>query len=244
MPHFTNNELFLENHFVNPIFKRNTYDTMREMYYYWYQTNQLLFCNKRHYETLQNVYKINFINPEQFLLKSVMRINDFNEIIVKERFNNRKNFNIISISRFEFPHKGYVLGLIDVFEKFSLKYKDARLKIVGSGPGEYLLKKRIEKLSTEIKNKISLVGELSPAYLEEYLKDMDINIGVAGSITTGISNSVLSIPVRHYSYNCECYGYFHNEKSQLINDTPGMDIFSYIEEVYAMDYVKYKDIYA
>lgn len=242
MPHFTNNELFLENHFINPIVKKKTYNTMKYMYHYWYNTNQLLFCNKRHYETLQSVYNINFVNPEQYLLKSVIKINNFNEILVKERFNNRKYFNIISVSRFEFPHKGYVLGLIDDFEKFSSKHKDARLKIVGSGPGEHLLNKRIEKLSSEVKDKINLVGELSPIELEKYLKNMDINIGVAGSITTGISNSVLSIPVRHYSYNCECYGYFHNEKSQLINDAPGIDVLGYIEEVYAMDYNKYKDV--
>ena len=99
------------------------------------------------------MYNINFVNPEQYLLKSVIKINNFNEILVKERFNNRKYFNIISVSRFEFPHKGYVLGLIDDFEKFSLKHKDARLKIVGSGPGEHLLNKRIEKLSSEVKDK-------------------------------------------------------------------------------------------
>ena len=63
MPHFTNNELFLENHFINPIVKKKTYNTMKYMYHYWYNTNQLLFCNKRHYETLQSVYNINFVNP-------------------------------------------------------------------------------------------------------------------------------------------------------------------------------------
>ena len=52
--------------------------------------------------------------------------------------------------------------MIDDFEKFSLKHKDARLKIVGSGPGEHLLNKRIEKLSSEVKDKIYIVGELSP----------------------------------------------------------------------------------
>ena len=108
----------------------------------------------------------------------------------------RECFNIVSISRFDFPHKGYLLGLIRAYGRLKEKYPQVALCIIGYGPGKPLVEKEIKRLNKKAQQDLSLLGEVDSADFPKVLKEMHLNISVAGSVGVGARNGVLSIPAR------------------------------------------------
>ena len=68
----------------------------------------------------------------------------------------------------------------------------------------------------------------------------NLNIGVGSTIIDGALTGLISIPVRHYTEECEGYGYLPLNKKYLTSIEKGEPIEKYIEEVINMDKSEYQ----
>ena len=124
--------------------------------------------------------------------------------------------------------------MIKDFEEISEKYKYLVLKIIGYGADEKRVIEAIEALPMEIQKKVYMLGEASPEKLDEYYKEAYLNVSVAGCAILGAKNSVVTLSPRHYSEECEVYGFLSKSLPNYLLDKPGERILPYIDELMEM----------
>lgn len=202
----------------------------------WEEHGLIRFFSKLQINSLVDYYGIKINNPDDKLLKSISTYPPFQEESVKDRALNRsKEFNLITVGRFDFPHKSYILGLIRAFARLKPSIPQLRLLIIGYGPHENKVHEEIAKLPCEYTNDIELLGEVSPNELRHYFNIAHLNVSVAGAVGDGASNSVISIPARNYcDGECEVYG-LEYDPTIVVSTKPGEIVDKYILEVYNMD---------
>lgn len=147
----------------------------------------------------------------------------------------RNIFNILAVSRLDFPHKGFIVGLVQAFGKLKNKYPQIILTIVGYGEGLSMLQEEINKLDTMAQTDIHLVGKVAYDELIKYYNDANVNVSLAGCLELGAKNGTLSLPVRHYSYTCETYGFLPDSKKFAMSSEPGLPVIDYLEMIINMD---------
>ena len=203
--------------------------------------NQIRFFTEMHQITMSNKYEIVF---GDFLDFKVPNVKDapiqFEEHRIRCLYKSEL-FHIISASRIEFPHKGYLLGLIREFALLNNEYPHLRLTIVGNGCDEKLVHFEIEKLSPGIQQNIRFLDMVPSEKLKELYKSAHLNISAAGCCILGASLGTLSTPVRHFCYDCEVYGFFPECYSKITSEEKGMPVREFIKNVLNLtedDYVK------
>lgn len=156
-----------------------------------------------------------------------------------ERVFNQDDFIILAPSRLEFPHKGYILGLVDVFSDLCNSYDNLKLVIVGDGKDRPILTAKIDTLKERVQSKIFLTGAVSPEKLDYYYNIANVNVSLAGCFVRGASKGVLSLIVRHYTNECQVYGYLPNSKKFILSEKEGENIMPFLEEIINMDFNQY-----
>lgn len=232
--------LFLEDLLIKPL-QPVARKYMGKIIYTMEQNDNIIYGKKTHLEAFTRRYKYKVDNEEKKFFKSTKEIKPYNDRVTLKR-STRSEFNIITVGRFDFPHKAYLLGLIRVYGELKVKYEHLKLTIIGYGKDENKVRDEIEKLSPIAKKDANLVGKVSYDNLRGYFENAHLNIGVAGTISDGALTGLISIPVRHYSETCEGYGYLPESKWKILSIEPGIPIESFIEEVISMSQEKYLDL--
>ena len=246
LPHFTGKEYYVDQWFLFG----------RKFVYKWYigflkkivSSQSLLAFNIKHLEEYEKYYRINIENKEEQVLPTFRNKNIFDIKSVIDKASNRsRSFAITTCARFEFPHKGYIIGLINSFYNLKCKYPNIKLNIVGYGPGENVVKDCINSLPSNVKKDIHLYGMVTPEELKDIYCKAHLAVGLAGAISVAAQCGVPSIIVRHYSYDCDAYGYYCEVPNMLLSTVPGLKIEPFIEKVVLMgnsDYINLsKDCY-
>ena len=216
------------------IFKKYVWKLMRQLHDEWQKNNQLMFFAKKQVDALENTYGIKVNNGYSNVLKKVVGMPALDIDNLKRKLN-REKFNIITIGRLDFPHKGYILGLVKAFKRLKIKYPQLTLTIVGDGHSRKELEAEIDTYADWIKMDIHLVGTIATSELPFYLKDAHLNISVAGGVGCGAMCGVLSIPPRNYCVGeCEVYGFLPDSRDMAVATCPGELVDSYIEQVINM----------
>lgn len=154
---------------------------------------------------------------------------------------NRERFNILSVGRFDFPHKAFLIGLVKAYSTIKIEHPNVCLTICGYGPSEDILMSELSLLSEEARKDVTLIGKQSPESLIPLYKDANLNISVAGCYSLGLKYGILSIPARHYNYTCEVYGLSPEANSYAVSSIEGMPVIDYIEQVISMEEQEYID---
>lgn len=236
IPHFAEG-VFVENEFgfFKDIVRKYFAILFRKME----NNNNIIYVNKSHGEAFEENYKFKINNLKDKILNvSPNIVLPFDEIGIKLK-SKREKFNIITVTRFVFPHKNYLLGLIDSYSFLKNKYPQLTLTIIGYGEDQDIVLKKINNLKEEIKKDIFLIGKVEYSELNKYFRASHVNIGVASTICDGAICSVVSIPARHYSEICEGYGYLPESKEDIVSSRKGVPIEAYIEELITMDKDQY-----
>lgn len=164
----------------------------------------------------------------------------------------RKPFIILTVARFDFPFKGYILGLIDDFEKICDNHSDAELWIIGGGDGEKQVNERISHINKNYKNRIKLIGNVAPSELNRYYSRASVYVGMGTTILEAADEGV--IPIVAYGFqtgNLSC-GFFNEIQSlgmplngkfsrYLVEDKQKYTFYQLIEEVIQYDKQTYMD---
>lgn len=238
IPNTTGNTYFIERFFGNPL-RHLVSKRMGRMFAKWDKAGALVFFSQGQIKPLEEAYKIEISSKNEKKLPSVIPMPDLDEEKLINRAK-RNPFKIITVGRFDFPHKGYMLGLIEIYGKLKNIYPAIKLDIIGFGPDELLVKREIAKLNKDAQADVRLLGEVAPENLSLYFDDASLNISVAGSVFAGVKLGVLSIPARNYCYDgCEVYGFLPENRSMTTATSPGKPVEPFIKKVIEMSDEEY-----
>lgn len=231
-PHFTGETIFCEESFCG-LFKKVVKHFCGKIYLDVYNAGSLNFFSKTHAEVLESTYGITLPNSERYLVPNLSERMPFNYEKRRKVFN-KKEFTIISAGRFEFPHKGFLLGLVRVFAELVHGYPHIKLLIIGDGPDKSILVELINSLDENVKSRICLRPPVTPEELSEIMRDCNLNISVAGCATMGARCGVLTLPARHYNYDCEVYGFMPDSFGKTTSEEPGSPVKKFIVKTLLM----------
>ena len=220
--------------------KKNIQKKLSKVFEKMSKKNSIRYFSNRGLEAMEKNYSYKEANDD-IMVPSVAPQYIFDEENARNLYR-REYFNVFTISRFDFPHKGYVIGLIKAYGKLKEKYPQIRLTIVGYGAGLDRVKETIASLSEEAQKDVYLCGQCAPTELDGYYRDANINVSLAGCFTQGAKRGTLSIPTRHYCYDCETYGFLPKSKDYAVSELPGKPVEPFIEQVINMsedEYVAY-----
>jgi len=222
------------------VLKKIVYHRFKKIIAEWSELNLIRFFDINQFFSYQQEYSIDCKNPNDLIWKPIFSTPPLDYQILNHRIN-RNIFNIISITRFDFPHKQYLLGLIRDFSILCHRYSNIRLHIVGYGHDEKIVKTLILSLPQHIQRNIFLYGQKKESDILLMMNDMHLNISVAACVGLGAKVGVLSIPARNFcSGECEVYGYLPGSKKMSTATTPGERAIDYIEDVINMSDEEYK----
>lgn len=237
VPHFQGDFLYLEEGFQG-VSRNMVEKRLNPIYQKMEQNGNLLYFSRKHLAEFKKRYGCKESEFSHVSIPTTSERIEFDENRVEQVFN-QDEFTILSVSRLEFPHKGYILGLVDAFESLCQTYDSIRLVIVGDGDGMAILRKKIDGLRKNIAQRIEVVGAVSPNELPAYYDRANVLISLAGCFTLGAMRGVLSLPARHYTEKCEVYGYLPESKDFSLADSEGYDVVPFLEEIINMPFSEY-----
>lgn len=242
VPHFKGEHNFLEEFISNRFLRKLFWAFFRKIHMKLDKNNNIFYLSYKHLHAYENHYKYTVVNPDY---KVYTASNNSNYIFNKSDLKNkskRKPFNILTITRFSFPHKAYLIGLIHSYKKLKTKYPQITLTIGGYGEGESIVKEEICKLSGNIQRDVKMVGRIPFNELYSYFRKASVFVGVAGAAMESAYAGVITIPVRLYSETCEGYGFLPRSKDCFLCEKPGIAIEEYIEQLIAMSSDEYEQL--
>lgn len=196
----------------------------------------ILFCNQAQYTAFINYYNLNHNDASKLLIPINRKIDKFDIEMVNKRYLCNE---IITVSRFDFPHKGYLIGLIDSFKKIKKKYPDLVLTIIGYGNDENKLREKISKLDSSVSKSITIEGAVSSDRLNTYFAKAKVFVGLAGAVSDAVSTGLPSIIVRQFTMNCEAYGFYQECPEKLVCEEPGKSIDDFLTYVFDLERKEY-----
>lgn len=237
IPHFTGDSIFLEQSFSYPLnnFIRKT---LSKVYLNLYKQGIIRFFNIKHAVAIEETYSIKLPNAEKYCIPRISNRKAFDEKKRRDVYK-RPEFTIISAGRMELPHKGYVIGLIKTFAELIKEYRNIKLLIIGTGVDEPIVRDAISKLDYHTQELITIKAPVTPDKLERIFCECNLNISVAGCATIGARCGVPTLPARHYTYDCEVYGYIPDSINKTISTEPGEDVKIYLENILNMSESEY-----
>lgn len=150
-----------------------------------------------------------------------------------------KTIQLLSVSRADFPFKGYLKGLIEIFSKLKERYNNLSLTIISSGNDL----DKLEEWIKESNSKISLVKNVSYSDLFEFYKKSNIYIGMGTTVLEAASESNIVIPVSPYTYECKSDGLFSDNPKWLLTEIDsGNSIENMLKNLIEMPSTRFKDL--
>lgn len=231
---------YLENYYWGP-FKSHVLKKFKGIVSKWHAQNLIRYFDINHFYTYQKIYGIQIENPINLVWKPIYSSPALNEEFIVARLI-RKEFNIVSVTRFDFPHKQFLLGLIKDYSVLKSKYPQLKLHIIGYGQHENKVKEVIASLPFDVQKDVILYGQKSLSEIAKIMKKMHLNISVAACVRLGAENGVPSLPARNFcGKECEVYGYLPEAKNMTVATEPGKRALGYIEEVINMSEEEYRE---
>lgn len=172
-------------------------------------TNKIFFMDEETARYSLSFYKLASLNS-YVTLRLPIQIHEFEHFVRKN-----EKFNILAIARYEFPFKGYLLGLIEAFKKIKAVRDDVSLTIIGYGEGELKLRQKILELPSEIKSDVTLVGKVQYSCLQEYINRSNVYVGMGTTILDVANHNKVCIVVPSYQETESAHGFFHDNHSVL-----------------------------
>lgn len=175
------------------------------------------------------------------------RFCDYDYNLLKQKIIERtKEFRILSVARADFPFKGYLKGLINIFHELNNEFSNIRLEIVTSYSDSKSEKNYVElkSLISRLKNRnIHIIDGLEYKYLLDKYKTSHLYIGMGTTLLEAACNLNVVIPVEPYTYECKCESLFNNRIGWVCADWgKGKDATSTIRDVVKMGDKLYEKI--
>lgn len=240
VPHFCGNAYYLEESFKGKRAEK-VRGRMKPIFEKLYAGGNLKYFSKKHIASVKDAYGVGDERAEENLVPTVLwSLESPDERL--ERLYNREEFKIVTVSRIDFPHKAFMHGLLKTFIKMKPKHPRMSLTVIGDGPNINDLRELLMGVEDYIVDSVKIVGAVAPDELSEYYKDANLSVSVAGSLIVGAKLGVLSIPARHYNYDCEVYGFLPDAAAYVLSDEKGEGVEEYIEKAMSLTFDEYSEL--
>lgn len=238
VPHFTSPDVFLEQTLFGAFQKPAKY-FCGKIYQELYNNGGLYFFSDTHAKALINNYNISLPGYVEKVVRNIEKAIPFSQSQRRAIYREKDSFKIVSAGRFEFPHKGFLIGLVKEFATLQSKYPQLELIIIGEGEGREALDNLITSLPEQAQQRITIIPPVPFDQLSDIMLECNLNISVAGCASIGAKAGVLTLPARHYTYDCEVYGFLPDSIGMFTSSEPGFPVRSYIEEAVNMTEEEY-----
>lgn len=202
--------------------------------------NSVIFMDDTSIEETEKYYEISINNKEDIVFNLPITVQEFDTIKIDDKAK-LTTFNLLTITRAEFPFKGYVLGLIDDFKKLCDIHNDITLTIITFGKDEGKIAEKIKELPSSVQSKISLISQTPYEKLKEYFNQTHLYLGMGTTLLDAVNNGIPALAVQQYTYNNYSSGFFHMQPNLLVGK-PDANTTSndFIESVKQMDKHEYQ----
>ena len=243
LPHFTGAAYYPERTFKSKSARKHWQSFMKKYAQRLLEEDCIRAYSMKHLDFYEKAYGIEIENKQEKILKKINHIEDYPNEFFEEKARKRKeSFEIVTCARFDFPHKGFLLGLVDDYGALKEKYPQLKLTIIGYGDGEVRLKEKISALSQEAQGDITLLGRVSPFDLRQHFERGQLNVGLAGALFDGAICALPSLCVRHYCEECQTYGFIHEIEGTYLRDDPAMELKPFVEKLISMSDDEYIEL--
>lgn len=176
-------------------------------------SNCIVAMDERTIERATEYYNLDLKGINVIRIPTEISENDFEWTKIVNKYR-RKEIIILAVARADFPFKGYLLGLINLF-KDGLVPDNCRLHIISYGKDFDLLEKAIDKIDISRRNQVILQGETPYSTLLDYIKEASLYVGMGTTLLDASKCGTISIPSQAYTYDVLCSHFFHDSPTFL-----------------------------
>lgn len=178
------------------------------------------------------------------------------QVISKKLKNNKRK--VLVMSRFDFPFKGYVIGVIKECNEVLEKYKDVNFSFIGSGKGSSEFEQYYLEVERKYPHRVEWIKGVSYDSLPDYFHDCYCFMGMGTSLLDAAKTGTPGLVACCYTRNADFRGWWNDNpkvlgeyasKSIFVNDLVGFvdEMMSWDDEEYihkSVDsYIKFKELY-
>ena len=149
---------------------------------------------------------------------------------------------ILTAARADFPYKGYMVGLIDLFVDLKNKYPKAELEIVASGDDIQILKDKIANQTESIKASIKLHGWMDYEELKTQMRQCKVYIGMGTTVFDAALQYKPSIVVKFNTMKCYSDHFVSERPTYMTVISPDCSESAYnrIEDAFSWNFEEYR----
>ena len=244
MMNFFGQNTFLEKMFENPKQRNRYFPYVKQLMLNIAKNNSLLAFSIKHLQAFEENYGIELPNKNELVLPSIFPLEEpTNNYLLEKATYRSVFFDIIVCSRFEFPHKGFVIGVLNEAERIFNLDKHIRLTVVGHGGDKEtnMVKQNVSKLKESFGERIRLLPQQSPDELTDLFRKSSLVIGLAGTASLAAKTATPVLVMRHNSYEAETYGLF-SESETTLSDVKGKEVLPFIKTLLSLNEFEYSRI--
>lgn len=205
------------------------YNFYRSLVLKYAQNNQVLFMDRDTLNAAQKYYNYNMGEEKERIFLLPMEVNP--EPQYGMSYDSK---TILTVSRADFPFKGYLFSLIDVFENIACSNFDVNLVIVSFGPDYKKIQKKIELLPIELKKRAKLINGLHKEGISELLKNSYVYIGMGTTILDAANEGIPAIVVCHHTMDCVSTGLFSDDPEVIGKIGDGKPVQAILEKILSL----------
>lgn len=198
---------------------------LRKNIYQYIDNGNIIFMDEMCIEWTENFYEKEIEEKQKKIFRLPLEDNilceEENRTPVRSR---NEEFQILTISRSDFPFKGYVKGVIHDVIVLSKKYEKLKLKIISFGPDINKLERWVYEAGINDHVDIELLGEVNYDELNQHYYEADLFIGMGTSLLDAAKYGVISLNALMHTYDFKSTGFFHEfpyllgaEESNCVN---------------------------
>lgn len=207
--------------------------------------NGIIFMDEETQKEYEHYYHVR--SSKDSIIRLGLKIPPLDNDFITQRINDAKtDFTILTITRMDFPFKGYVFGLVDDFVKLKETNKKLKLIIIGNGKGKTELLKKINLLDQKDRQDICLCDEIPYVKINEYLKKCQLYVGMGTTLLDSSITGLVSIVATAFQKGNVSPGFFFSEYNNLggnlkLSRERKRSFYDLISEVLLWDEDEYKD---
>jgi len=205
------------------------------------KNRSVLFMNKVSLDLTEEYFGVTIKNKKDIIYYLPIEIQPYDKNTVSRKAE-LETFNILTITRADFPFKGYIIGLIDDFKKLCDIHDNMTLTIITFGKDEDKIAEKIKKLPSEVQSKINLIGRTPYEKLREYFVQSHLFLGMGTTVLDAVNHSVPAIVVQPYTYENKTPGFFHKQPVRLTYEGNLVTAVKFMESVIQMDKHEYEEL--
>lgn len=208
LAHFAGDCFYPEEFYRIPLLKKMWSSYYKNIAQWSTANNNLRAFHVSHYEAYEVKYGVRVENRHNVVPSPGMFADISSEKALEKARRREGKFIILACARFEFPHKEFILGIIDEFESIFACNDKIELRIVGFGQGEKEVRNHISRLSEMARSKVILYPEMDYFRLRSMMEESHAVIGVSGTVHDAGCSGTPALIAKVYSRACEIEGIY------------------------------------